>query len=315
MEDVDPRVAVVMIAYNRRREVLNTLAHLTCLPERPSIVVVDNGSNDGTTGAIMNEFSGVRVVAAGRNLGAAGRTLGGQLTATPYVALCDDDTWWEPGSLRLAADLLDEHARLAVLTGRILVGPQEVEDPICQEMNESPLPAEPEMPGRPLLGFLAGASVVRRSAFLAHGGFQPRFGIGGEEELLALDLAAAGWWLCYVPELVVYHHPSPCRDVCSRRWHLVRNALWSAWLRRPISSCLRKTWRTVRSAPLESGTWKGLAAAIGGLPWVLGQRRVVPAEIECGLRMLEQQQSFHRLPHQASKDLDFALGQIAPSGP
>src|SRR5438105_4832395 len=110
MEDVDPRVAVVMITYNRRREVLNTLAHLTRLPERPAIVVVDNGSSDGTAGAIISEFAGVRVVAAGRNLGAAGRTLGAQLSATPYVALCDDDTWWEPGSLRLAADLLDEHA-------------------------------------------------------------------------------------------------------------------------------------------------------------------------------------------------------------
>src|SRR5271165_5075939 len=90
-----------------------------------------------------------------------------------------------------------------------------------------PLLDEPDLPGYPLLGFLAGASVIRRSAFLEVGGFESRFFIGGEEELLALDLATRGWSLRYVPELVVHHHPSPNRDAASRRWHLLRNALWS----------------------------------------------------------------------------------------
>jgi hypothetical protein len=68
------------------------------------------------------------------------------------------------------------------------------------------------MPGPPLLGFLAGASVVRRSAFLQAGGFEPHLFIGGEEELLAVDLAANSSWLCYVPQLIVYLNPSTRRD-------------------------------------------------------------------------------------------------------
>jgi hypothetical protein len=48
MSTGDPRLAVVMITHNRRAEVLRSLAHLSELPERPRIVVVDNGSTDGT---------------------------------------------------------------------------------------------------------------------------------------------------------------------------------------------------------------------------------------------------------------------------
>ncbi len=288
MADADPRVAAVILTHNRREEVLASLDRLTRLPERPRLVVVDNGSTDGTAEAVIERFPQVEVLSAGGNLGAAARNLGVRHVAAPYVALCDDDTWWQPGSLAHAADLMDAHPRLAVATARILVGPEEVEDPICAELARSPLPCEPDMPGRPLLGFMAGASVVRRSAFLAVGGFEPRFFLGGEEELLAADLVASGWWLCYVPRLVVHHYPSTRRDAVSRRWHILRNALWSAWLRRPLSAALRKTGHVVRTAPRSRETWRGLAAAVAGLPWILRQRRVVPPRVEQQLRLLEQ---------------------------
>lgn len=288
MSNGDPRVAVVMITYNRRAEVLTSLGHLTALPECPRLVVVDNGSGDGTAEAIAYAFPQVEVLPAGGNLGAAARNLGVRRVETPYVALCDDDVWWQPGALARAADTFDAHPRLAVATARVLVGPHEVEDPICAELEQSPLPREAGMPGPPLLGFLAGASMVRRSAFLAAGGFEPRFFIGGEEELLAVDLAAAGWWLCYLPQLVVHHHPSPQRDGSSRRWHLLRNALWSAWLRRPLASALRKTGRLLRDAPKTRESGRGLVAALAGLPWVLRQRRVIPPPLEHCYRLLEQ---------------------------
>src|SRR3954447_14869606 len=171
----DPRIAVVMITYNRRAEVLCSLGHLTQLPERPHILVVDNGSTDGTAAAVAGRFPQVEVLDAGGNLGAAGRTLGVRHVSAPCVAFCDDDTWWEPGGLRRAADLFDAHPRLAVLAGRVLVGPENREDAVWAVLASSPLPREPGMPGPPLLGLLAGASIVRRSAFLEAGGFEPRF--------------------------------------------------------------------------------------------------------------------------------------------
>ena len=284
----DPRVAIVVLTHNRREEVLRSLERHLHLPERPKIIVVDNASTDGTACAVSKHFPQVDVVSADRNLGAAGRTLGVRRAATPYVALCDDDTWWEPHSLSRAADLFDRHVRLAIVTGRVLIGAEEREDPVCQDLAHSPLPCEPDMPGPPLLGFLAGASVVRRSAFLQVGGFEPRLFIGGEEELLAVDLASRGWWLCYVPQLLVYHHPSAQRDSYCRRWHIVRNRLWFAWLRRPLASALRRTLWLARSESWDGIALRGFAAAFAGLPWVLRQRRVVPPQVEDRLRLLER---------------------------
>lgn len=285
----DPRVAAVILTHNRREEVLRSLKLLTRLPEQPQLVLVDNGSTDGTAAAVAARYPQVEVLRSDANLGAAGRNFGVLHVRAPYVALCDDDTWWQPGGLSHAADLFDAHPRLAVVTARVLVGPEEREDPICRELERSPLPAEPGMPGPPLLGFLAGASMVRRAAFLEAGGFEPRFFLGGEEELLAADLAARGWWLCYVPELIVHHHPSLNRDAPTRRWHLVRNALWSAWLRRPLASAVRRTLWTAWSSPWNRGSVRGFATALAGLPWVLRERRVVPRSVEQCFRLLEAQ--------------------------
>jgi GT2 family glycosyltransferase len=283
----DHRVAIVMITHNRVGEVLRSLDRLIRLPERPRIVVVDNGSSDGTASAIAEHLPAVEVLRLEENLGAAGRNLGVERVDTPFVAFCDDDTWWEPGSLRRAADLLEAHPRLATVTGRILVGPEEREAAICLELENSPLPSEPGLPGYPLLGFLAGASVVRRLALLEAGGFDRRFFIGGEEQLLAADLASRGWYLRYVPEVVVHHHPSTQRDAHRRSWHTVRNALWFAWLRRPWPSALRRTLALSRPALGDRATRKGLVAALAGLAWVCHERRVVPPEVERQLGLLE----------------------------
>jgi len=285
MDNPDPRVGIVMITHNRSDEVLHSLGRLTRLPERPRIVVVDNGSTDGTSAAVVERFPEVVVVRLEENLGAAGRNLGVERLDTPFVAFSDDDTWWEPGSLRRAADLLEAHPRVAILTGRILVGSREAS--IWRELQDSPLPSEPGLPGYPLVGFLAGASVIRRSAFREAGGYDPRFFIGGEEEVLALDVIARGWCIRYVPELVVHHAPSPRRDVQVRNWYAVRNALWAAWLRRPWPGALRRTSAIARTMFHDRGVRKGLAAALAGLPWVLRERRVVPPEVERRIRLLE----------------------------
>jgi hypothetical protein len=128
---------------------------------------------------------------------------------------------------------------------------------------------------------------VRRSAFLQAGGFEPRFFIGGEEELLAFDPAAQGWWLCYVPKLVVHHYPSDRREVARRRWLVVRNALWSAWLRRPLASAVRKTLWMARAQTWDRAAVHGFAAALAGLPWVLRHRQVLPDAVERNLRLLD----------------------------
>lgn len=132
--------------------------------------------------------------------------------------------------------------------------------------------------------------MFRVSAFRQVGGFSPRLWLGGEEELLAVDLAAAGWWMCWVPDVVIEHSPSPCRDPRRRRQLGIRNTLWTAWLRRPLSSALRRTATLLGSVPRDWASVAAVAEALGGLGWVVRERRVVPATVEHGLRLLEEPQ-------------------------
>ncbi|HEY4465515.1 MAG TPA: glycosyltransferase, partial [Streptosporangiaceae bacterium] len=126
----DPRVTAVVVTRNRRDELSRTLGYLAALPERPPVIVVDNGSADGTAGMVRRRYPDMHVIAARRNLGAVARNLAVRRVTTPYVAFCDDDTWWEPGSIGRAADALDAHPDVAVVTARIVVEPDGTDDPI-----------------------------------------------------------------------------------------------------------------------------------------------------------------------------------------
>jgi GT2 family glycosyltransferase len=287
---VDERTGVVVITWQRREEVLAALSRLVELPERPPVVLVDNGSTDGTAEAVRSRYPSVRVIALSENLGAVGRNIGVRELDTPYVAFCDDDTWWEPGSLTRAADLLDAYPEIAVLCARIVVEPSGVDDPIVAELRESPVPGPDWLPGPAIGSFLAGASVVRRDAFLAHGGFSSRLWLGGEEELLATDLLSGGWELCYREDLVVHHRASKLRDARLRRRVGIRNTLWFTWLRRPTGSATRRTVQLVRRLPRDRVTALALADAVRGVPWVLRERDVVPDDVERGYRLLEEMQ-------------------------
>jgi GT2 family glycosyltransferase len=280
-------VAVVVITHQRRDELLLAVTRLLDLPERPHVVVVDNGSTDGTAAAVRERFPQVELIASPENLGAVGRNLGVARLGTPYVAFCDDDTWWDPGALRTAADVLDTHPHLAVLTARIVVEPSGVEDPIVAELRDSPVRGADWLPGPALGSFLAGASVVRREAFTEVGGFAERLWLGGEEELMAGDLAAAGWELCYLPTLTVHHQASRARDPHLRRRNGIRNTLWTTWLRRPLRPALRRTVHLLRTLPRDRVTALGLLDAARGIPWVLRERRVLPPSAEARFAALD----------------------------
>lgn len=331
-----------MATRNRREEMLRTLRHLRTLPERPQIVVVDNRSHDGTAAALRRAGEQVHVIELDRNHRSAARNVGVRHAATPYVAFCDDDSWWEPGALSQAVSLLDRHPHIGLLAARVHVGKRQHMDPVCTAMRESPLrnsgtelydrmalpdragpsgrmapsgrPALPDrtaLPGRPVLGFLACAAVVRRDAFLAAGGFHARLGVGGEEQLLAVDMAAHGWDVVYADELLVHHHPSPRRDLHRRSTVEQRNALWFCWLRRPAAVALAITLKAIRRALGDAGARRALLESARGARWVLRERRPLPRPLELDLRRLEgrSEPQGRRHPPQRAKLGTLAQGQ------
>src|SRR4051812_17834957 len=58
----DRRVAVVVASRNRRELLLQTLPLHLALPERPRVVLVDDGSTDGTAAAVTAKLTAVDVV-------------------------------------------------------------------------------------------------------------------------------------------------------------------------------------------------------------------------------------------------------------
>jgi GT2 family glycosyltransferase len=273
-------VTVVVMTRDRWEDLRTTLPR----HEAP-VVLVDNGSTDGTPELVRRHFPHVDVVELGSNHGSVARNIGVERAGTPYVAFADDDSWWAPGALHRAAELFDAHPRLAVLAARLLVGEEERPDPVDAMMAASPLGRDDDLPGPSILGFLACGAVVRREAYLAAGGFDDVIFFMGEEERLALDLATLGWGLAYVGEVVAHHHPSPTRDSVERQARAARNRLLTAVLRRP--------WPVVLSAlgeDLRSGRAGRVAVrqAARRLPRALAERRVVPPHVEAARRLLDE---------------------------
>lgn len=291
-QGVGNQVSVVMITRDRGEQIRIALGHLLDLPERPQVVVVDNGSSDRTAEIARAMGPRVEVIALDCNLGGAGRNAGVARARAPYIAFSDDDSWWQPGALARAVKLFTGHSRLGLIAARILVGPEERVDPLCRAMATGPLARDGWTSGQgigvPVVGFAACGAVVRRAAFLESGGFDRRFGVGGEEQVLALDLLRNGWELAYVDEIVAHHHPSPVRDVAKRQRLEIRNALWTAWLRRPGASALRSTWRLMRLALGDQARRSGVAEALRGLPGALSARDPVPAEIDRRMQIAEE---------------------------
>ncbi|MFI0352683.1 glycosyltransferase family 2 protein [Actinomadura sp. 9N407] len=265
-----PDVTIVVATRDRAAELRRSLARHTA-----PVIVVDNASEDDT--AEVAEEAGARLVRLPRNHGAAARNVGVRMATTRYVAFADDDSWWAPGALERAVAVMDAHPRTALVAARVLVGERQRLEPVSELMARSPLGRPDDLPGRAILGFLACSALVRRDAFLAAGGFSETLHFAGEEELLALDLAAAGWGLAYLPELVVHHHPSPHRpDSRLRRRREARNRLLTAWLRRPLPVFVRAALTSLASRDGRGG----LADAARAWPQVADARRPVPPEVE-----------------------------------
>jgi GT2 family glycosyltransferase len=278
------RVTVVIATRNRRPELLRTLGRLHRLPERPPVVVVDNASADGSAAAVREHFPAVTLRVLSRNAGAAARNTGVALAATPYVAFSDDDSWWDPGALSVAAAALDDDPRLGLIAARTLVGPAREPDPVNALMARSPLRDDGTAE---VLGFMACASVVRKEAFLRAGGFSPLLFFVGEERLLSYDLASAGWARRYLPDVVAVHEPSAARPVPHLRYQAERrNVVLTAWLRRPAPVALAETLRLARDAVRDSDDRAALAAAARKLPAALRSRRRLAPEIERKVRVL-----------------------------
>lgn len=211
-----PSASIVIPAWNEwelTRACLETLR--PTLGVRDEVIVVDNGSEDGTA-AGLRRYSWAKVVSHETNLGfAAGCNSGASVATRDVVIFLNNDTllpsrWLDP--------LLDPFSDPAVgATGprsNFVSGPQLVNDVgydpsrmpelnrFARSWRESHRGLTTEV--HRLVGFCL---AVRRDLLEELGGFDERFGLGGhEDDDLCLRISAAGRTLLIADASFVHHH-------------------------------------------------------------------------------------------------------------
>ena len=99
-----PQVTAVVVTYNRRDLLLESLAAVLGQTRAPDkTIVVDNASADGTAAAVRDAFPAVHLAELKHNSGGAGGFAAGMALAlaegADLIWLMDDDTVPEPGAL------------------------------------------------------------------------------------------------------------------------------------------------------------------------------------------------------------------------
>lgn len=221
------RMAVAVISWNTRELLRRCLA--TVVAEGPAeVVVVDNGSADGSVEMVRAEFPAVRVKVLPSNpgYGTAGNTAF-TLCRAEYVLLLNSDTELRPGTLAALSAHLDRCPRAGIAGPRLL----NPDGSLQKSTFPFPSPLVPLLKRRPVANVVASvpglrdafvgtwahdhsrrvpwvlgaALAIRRAAYEAVGGFDQSFVMYYEEVDLCYRMRQAGWETHFTPATEVTH--------------------------------------------------------------------------------------------------------------
>jgi N-acetylglucosaminyl-diphospho-decaprenol L-rhamnosyltransferase len=205
-----PTATVVIPTLNARELLRDALASLA----GESVVVVDNGSTDGTADLVAREFPAVRLLSNAENLG-FGRAVnrGAAGAEGDVLVLVNNDVVCEPGFVaRISEPFEDEQVGMAAGVLVQAAAPDLVDSAGIEI--DATLRAFDYLWNRPVgeleraadpLGPCGGAAAYRLSAFREAGGFDETFFAYWEDVDLALRLRLAGWGCRLVPEARALH--------------------------------------------------------------------------------------------------------------
>jgi GT2 family glycosyltransferase len=210
-----PPVSVVVVNFDGRRHLEACFGALTALRYPASaveLVMVDNGSSDGSVDLVRERFPSVRVLVNDVNNYCRANNLGIAATDAPYVALLNNDTrvdpdWLGPLVAALEAEPGVAAAGSAIYTAGVLAsaGHRRTVDFYWEDRPEAV--ATRAGAGAPIdVDSLSGCAVLyRRRALDQVGPLDERFNLYLEDVDLAIRLRARGWSLVFVPTSVVHH--------------------------------------------------------------------------------------------------------------
>lgn len=211
-------LSIIIVSFNARRDLERCLESLRAAPPVATheIVVVDNGSTDGSAEA-AREVAGVRVIESGANLGfARANNVGIRETTGTNILLLNSDTIVPAGAIDQLIAELDRDSGVAV------VGPRLIDGTGCAELSfgqmitpwhefrqkrRSKSPAvEALTRQRQEPDWVSGACLlVRRADAEAVGGLDERYFMYTEDVDFCAAIRARGRRILFVPEVEVVH--------------------------------------------------------------------------------------------------------------
>ena len=216
------RVRAVVLCWNNAAFIDRCLAHLkaTDWPGRLDIVVVDNGSTDGSVDRWADRHPDVTLIETGENLGYAGGVNRG-LTALDdidAVALVNSDAFVDAGWLRPLVAALEADPEVGAASPKILFA-TDADEParINNAGNEIGPTWEPRDRGygepdrgqydreEDVWGWCGAAVLLRRAYLDDVGRFDERLFLYVEDVDLSWRGAKRGWRYRYVPSSIVHH--------------------------------------------------------------------------------------------------------------
>lgn len=308
-----PLVSVIVVNWNRRdllRACLQSVRAQT-LRDR-ELIVVDNGSDDGSAAMVLAEFPEAVLIRNAENRGfCAANNQGIRIARGRYIALLNNDAEAEPEWLEALVEAARSAPDVGMCASKILFhGAHDVIDKAghliypdgqnrgrgCGQRDTGQFDAVEEV----LLPDGCAALYDAR-LFETAGLFDEHFFAYGDDAELGLRARLAGWRCVYVPRAVVYHHhASTLGRFSEHRLVLVeRNRVWLALKLFPLRLLVLNPFYCVArivanvTAAFRGGGEAGrfarrrgfvrLAAilarawveALAGMPRVLRQRREV----------------------------------------
>jgi GT2 family glycosyltransferase len=242
---------------------------------RIEVVLVDNGSTDGSQELVAQQYPEVRLLALDRNLGlTGGNNLGFRTAQGEILISLNNDTEADPRFVETLVVALLDHPEAGMAAAKMLLFDQR--DVLHSAGDGYGLDGIPfnrgvwlqdegqfDEPGW-IFGGCGGAVAYRRAMLDEVGLFDESFFMYCEDVDLNWRSQLAGWKCWYTPEAVVYHKLSATGGGPIASFHTGRNTLWVIAKNYP-GTMLRKYWHRVLHAQWAVTrdalrAWRGEAA-------------------------------------------------------
>ncbi len=220
---------ICIVSWRTRDLLRGCLGSVVGQPEVAEVVVVDNGSGDGTVEMVKAEFPSARVIANAENLGfAAANNQALRATRSPLVLLLNPDTEVQEGALGAMLGVLAEESRAGAVAAQLILPDGSVQrscrsfpEPgaiVYEALGLARLFPSSRRFGRYRMRYwkhdtrreveqpMASALAVRRAALDEVGLFDEDFPLYFNDVDLCYRLCQSGWKIVYEPAANVSHH-------------------------------------------------------------------------------------------------------------